>query len=325
MNYTLLDNPHPIEPQYTTSRPGPITGIVLHMTAGAEFTNGDQAINTSAWASHPEAEVSWHTTIDLRTIIPVLPDEYRAWHAGRTHNDTHIGIEVCGHPKEWLKHTEEDRKTVLMNVAVRVSQAFERHGELPPIRHSVIDPTNRTDPGWLDTEIEWVWETARGLRAKYAPLGIGSTGLFVQLLQRNLGVDDDGIFGPLTDTAVRTAQGQMNLPVTGIAFVRRAPMATMPSILFGPEAVIASMSMPDNPVVIHKGPGPSDDDIRTWFVHQAPTPEALADITEVRQYIQGMVEWILSDVPNSPERTIALRKMHETQQATLWAIIKGAQ
>lgn len=62
------------------------------------------------------------------------------------------------------------------------------------------------------------------LQAKLAPDGhrsipilrIGARGFFVELLQRKLGLTQDGIFGPVTEAKVRDLQGQAGLLADGI-------------------------------------------------------------------------------------------------------------
>src|SRR4051812_50211181 len=48
-----------------------------------------------------------------------------------------------------------------------------------------------------------------------ALLSEGNTGAAVAAVQRQVGVDDDGIFGPITRAAVESFQQRYGLPVTG--------------------------------------------------------------------------------------------------------------
>ena len=75
---------------------------------------------------------------------------------------------------------------------------------------------------------EWVWGrrhrlrlAAFGDRAALRSIGVlGDTGVTVAAVQRQVGVDDDGIFGPITRGAVARFQKRYGLPVTGMVDAR---------------------------------------------------------------------------------------------------------
>ena len=69
-------------------------------------------------------------------------------------------------------------------------------------------------------------------------LRAGSTGPGVEALQRALGITDDGIFGPQTETALRAFQARNGLPVTGVL-----DAATW-SQLFGTSVSVVDESSP---------------------------------------------------------------------------------
>ena len=48
-----------------------------------------------------------------------------------------------------------------------------------------------------------------------ALVAFGDTGEAVAAVQRQVGVDDDGIFGPITRGAVKDFQNRYGIPVTG--------------------------------------------------------------------------------------------------------------
>lgn len=76
-------------PNYAVGRPGPITHLVMHNTAGPLTPSLYRLCN-------PAAEVSAHYVVDRDgTTRQLVKDENVAWHAGeRAMNQKSIGIEI---------------------------------------------------------------------------------------------------------------------------------------------------------------------------------------------------------------------------------------
>lgn len=67
------------------------------------------------------------------------------------------------------------------------------------------------------------------------PISVCSQGFSVELFQQAIGLNADGYFGPGTETAVRSAQGDLGLPVTGV----------IDAALWGALGVTANAPFPD--------------------------------------------------------------------------------
>lgn len=87
---------YPIQEQLLRyNRPGTIIspqGIVVHDTddPGATAQNLHDYWNTS-----PTAQASAHYVIDWNTIIRLIPENEKAWHAGKTANNLYLSFEMC--------------------------------------------------------------------------------------------------------------------------------------------------------------------------------------------------------------------------------------
>ena len=171
MSYYLLDHPNPSGPNYYTSRRQPIVGIVIHITAGAEDTDMQgvdaSAESTAAYASRTTRSVSWHSTVDSDSIIPMLPDAYTAYHV-RGYNSATLGIEICKRDVTWSDEPA-DWVTATLNNAAEVCRRWAKDHNIPIrhvtkeqldrslarakptpagfIGHSELDPSRRRDPG----------------------------------------------------------------------------------------------------------------------------------------------------------------------------------
>jgi uncharacterized protein YraI len=68
------------------------TGQVVHATAdpGATAQNIHDYFN-----NHPDAEASTHAVIDWNSIIEMIPENEKAWHAGPTANSHYLSFEMC--------------------------------------------------------------------------------------------------------------------------------------------------------------------------------------------------------------------------------------
>jgi hypothetical protein len=68
-----------------------------------------------------------------------------------------------------------------------------------------------------------------------------------------------------------------------------------------------------NPEDLAKKPRPhvSVDDIENWFTYHPPTPDQILQYTSIRDYAKSFAICILNNVPDSPDRTVAIRKLRE--------------
>ncbi|HEX8401685.1 MAG TPA: N-acetylmuramoyl-L-alanine amidase [Allosphingosinicella sp.] len=143
----IIDTPSPNHDE----RLLPITMLVLH------YTGMQDAASAIARLSDPEAKVSCHYLIaEDGQIVRMVPEERRAWHAGRSWwrgitdvNSASVGIEIVnpGHEFGYRPFPEEQIDALVP----LVSEIKERHGLTRGniVGHSDIAPTRRQDPGEL--------------------------------------------------------------------------------------------------------------------------------------------------------------------------------
>lgn len=87
-----------LSPHFDERNASPISAIVLHHTAMVE-----SAIEVGKFFQRPSAKVSSHYIVDRDgSLVRAVPDDKRAWHAGRSEfqgvgdvNSFSIGIEIC--------------------------------------------------------------------------------------------------------------------------------------------------------------------------------------------------------------------------------------
>jgi N-acetylmuramoyl-L-alanine amidase len=134
----------------------PISMVVLHYTG---MHSAQAAIERLC---DPAAEVSAHYLIDEDgTVVRLVPEEKRAWHAGRSHwrgitdvNSASIGIEMVnpGHEFGYRPFTDAQMEALIPLLAGMVA----RHNIDPAnvVGHSDVAPARKADPGEL-----FDWET----------------------------------------------------------------------------------------------------------------------------------------------------------------------
>ncbi len=129
----------------------PITMIVLHYTG---MKTAQEALDRLC---DPAAEVSAHYFVDEDgTITRLVPDDRRAWHAGRAHwrgvtdvNSASIGIEIVnpGHDHGYRDFPEPQVDAVVRLVA-HLKDTYEiTRGNV--VGHSDVAPQRKRDPGEL--------------------------------------------------------------------------------------------------------------------------------------------------------------------------------
>lgn len=133
------------------ARDAEISMIVLHYTG---MRTAEEAL---ARLCDPVAEVSAHYLIDEDgTIHRLVPEEKRAWHAGKSHwrdipnvNSASIGIELVnpGHEHGYRNFTDAQMSSLIPLVA----EIKERYGITRGnvVGHSDVAPARKEDPGEL--------------------------------------------------------------------------------------------------------------------------------------------------------------------------------
>jgi N-acetylmuramoyl-L-alanine amidase len=129
----------------------PITMLVLH------YTGMQDAAAAIAQLTSAEAKVSCHYVVaEDGQVLRLVPEEKRAWHAGRSHwrgitdvNSASIGIEIVNPGHEWgYRPFPEVQMEALIPL---VAEIVERHGIEPAnvVGHSDVAPARKIDPGEL--------------------------------------------------------------------------------------------------------------------------------------------------------------------------------
>jgi N-acetylmuramoyl-L-alanine amidase len=143
----ILDCPSP----NFDERSQPVSIIVLH------YTGMEDARSAIDRLRDPEAKVSCHYLVDEDgTILRMVPEDKRAWHAGRSYwrgnsdvNGASIGIELVnpGHEFGYRPFPEEQIDALVPLVA----DIKERHGITRGnvVGHSDVAPQRKQDPGEL--------------------------------------------------------------------------------------------------------------------------------------------------------------------------------
>ncbi len=143
----IVDCPSPNHDE----RGQPISMLVLHYTG---MVDAQSAIDR---LRDPEAKVSCHYLIDEDgTIYRMVPEERRAWHAGRSWwrgiagvNDVSIGIELVnpGHEHGYRPFPEAQIESLVR----LVFEIKDRHGITRGnvVGHSDVAPARKEDPGEL--------------------------------------------------------------------------------------------------------------------------------------------------------------------------------
>ena len=144
---TIADRPSP----NCDDRPAPISMVVLH------YTGMEDSQSAIGRLCDPEARVSCHYLVDEDgSILRMVPEEKRAWHAGRSFwrgvsgvNDVSIGIEIVnpGHEFGYRPFTPEQMDALVPLVA----DIVQRYDIAPSnvVGHSDVAPSRKEDPGEL--------------------------------------------------------------------------------------------------------------------------------------------------------------------------------
>ena len=168
MSFYLLDHPNRYGPHYYTERwvcqhgiSGPHL-IVIHTAETLADLNPPDlgAENVARYGATTDRSVSWHSTVDSDSTIPMLPDTYTAFHV-KGFNRCGLGLEIATQARDWPvtpawwdEAAYERAGRVVADWCLRWSipprlldgLAVGR-GESGIVAHSTLDPTRRGDPG----------------------------------------------------------------------------------------------------------------------------------------------------------------------------------
>lgn len=247
----IIKNKYQIEQNYISNK---LARSRQKLDSGEpEFFVGHETANNTANADDHYTyfqnitfQASAHTFIDAIKILEIIPLDEKAWHVqyraerdnilyGDDANDVAIGVELC--------RTGSFAKAYDQYVWY-FAYLCHRFGKDPAkdiVSHSKLDPARRSDPqNWLDPHgVTWNelindvqhyydnWNSDAGDQVPWH-LMRGDQGQAVVDMQRKLmklGYDlgnfgADGIYGPVTEQAVKTFQRDHGLVVDGIYGVK---------------------------------------------------------------------------------------------------------
>lgn len=180
MGFFLLDNRNPNGDHFYPSRRKPLLAIVVHITAGLEDRDNigpdASAEDTAHYAATTDRDVSWHSGSDSDSWVDLLPYSYTAWQCVN-YNSSTAGHEISkaetdwrDDPAEWVTRTLTvagvglGKKARANGIPLRKCTRAEldnaiAHGGPPVgfISHHELDPTRRTDPGWVGSTDTFPW------------------------------------------------------------------------------------------------------------------------------------------------------------------------
>lgn len=119
------------------------------------YTGMPSAEGAQAWLCAPESQVSSHYLVhEDGRVVQMVPEERRAWHAGKSIwggetdiNSRSIGIEIAnaGHPGGLPDFPEKQLESVIELCL----ECVNRHGIAPErvLAHSDVAPIRKVDPG----------------------------------------------------------------------------------------------------------------------------------------------------------------------------------
>lgn len=197
------------EPRRPTSLP---MILLLHYTG---MPSGPKAVD---WLARAESRVSCHYVVDADgTLTQLVPEAYRAWHAGQAFwagetdiNSCSIGIEIQNPGHE---HGYAEFGSIQMAAVSALSRdIITRHAIAPGyvLAHSDVAPGRKIDPGekfpWHQLAYDGVglWVTPVAVDVNDRGHGLGSVDSLVRQAQMRL--RDYGYNCPVTGTLDATTE-----------------------------------------------------------------------------------------------------------------------
>lgn len=254
MGYYLLDNP-PASQQFWTSRNNGMSGgVVIHTTEGSGgYTSAE---NTAGFISRRSDPGSYHCIVDSEpnAAVHLMPDDYTAFGVAASGYNSRCWMIAIAAPSAALNADSPDTHTEIDNMAREIVGFWQRNGidvasasgfigedvkNRPGLaHHGDVQPWDRSD-AWSRREDRWVFDSlllqAIERHAGVAPVappaptvptpipsnpqsvwGPGATGDKVREIQRIVGVEQDGVYGPQTQAAVAVWQRNLNIGADGI-------------------------------------------------------------------------------------------------------------
>ena len=247
MAYPFVESPH-----VTRTGGRQIDLIVIHTMEMDE--KGETAEHCAQWFRNPIAKVSAHYCVDADTIVQCVRDEDVAWAAPGANSDG-IQVEHAGRAKQTGREWGDAYSTAMLDrSAALVAELCRRHkipvtllfpadlkaGRRGITTHKAVSDAFKRSSHWdpgagfpIEAYLAKVRallaaaplpEPPKPLKAPPRTVRMGSAGWQVKRLQKLLRqhgcfpepAEVDGIFGEITDAAVRAFQELNGLEVDGI-------------------------------------------------------------------------------------------------------------
>jgi N-acetylmuramoyl-L-alanine amidase len=213
---------------------------------------GSTAYQNRKYFNDHQPSASAHTFIDDKYILEIIPLYEKAWHVhyqnpydnrlfGDDANDAAIGVELCWGGK--INFQEAYKRYVWYHAYL--CDAFNLDPRKHIVGHYKLDPERRTDPinafkrygiTWdqfihdvvkifenefkktktVDRDEQVKSEVIKKIPYPGFLIKRGTKGNYVKMVQKRVGVKDDGIFGPKTEAAVKAFQRKNGLQQDGI-------------------------------------------------------------------------------------------------------------
>ena len=256
MNYFLLDHPNPTAqktapysrwgywgiPDALVQPPRVVTVHTAENTPDLSGVDGGAEAVARYFAS-TDRRASVHAVVDSDTTVHLLPETHRAIHSRLAWRDS-LSFEISYRAALWGRNPAYELRLLAMAARLcrrwvgafgitteRIGLTQYRSGESGFIAHADLDPTRRTDPG---PRFPWEAFLAMIRDEEEDMLRPGDRNNDVVVLQSLLTQYHDllseserpkvpapgpldGIFGPLTEAAVRGFQRYIGLEETGVA------------------------------------------------------------------------------------------------------------
>jgi peptidoglycan hydrolase-like protein with peptidoglycan-binding domain len=246
MGYYLLDNP-PASKQFWPSRNNGISGgVVIHTTEGSG--GGSAAENTAGFISRRSDAGSYHMIVDVDSSVAMMPDDYVAFGVATSGFNSRCWMIAIGARSSDLDVNSPETRAEIDRMGAEIAAFWQRNGidvasaaqfigtdvkDRPGLaHHGDVQPADRSD-AWSRREDRWIFDSMllqaierhSGTLPNLSPTPtqpvpvlpesvwkVGSTGDKVRDIQKIVGVNQDGIYGPQTERAV--IQWQKNLKIT---------------------------------------------------------------------------------------------------------------
>lgn len=249
MGYYLYDNPPASQQFYSERQNGSSFGIVIHTTEGVGGDNS--AENTAGFISRRSDPGSYHCIVDTNSTVMMLPDEAVAFGVAASGYNSRCWMIAIAAVSADLNPDDPETQKEIKRMGEEICAYWQRN-DVDPVasaqfigeevknrpglaHHGDVQPWDRSD-AWSRRDSRWIFDSmliqAICIAAGSAPVvnppfetpeipesaiyKVGSTGQKVEEIQKIVGVEQDGVYGPKTEKAVKVWQNKLNIESDGV-------------------------------------------------------------------------------------------------------------